>query len=109
MPNDEERRKVARGMRMRAEEGYGFSGFNIAEEVSIYEAEYDDPYKFDDDAWLRLADLIDPAPTSSDTAPTCDRDALLVLAQEMDEQCGPWRDCGKHYASRIREACGETS
>ena len=46
----------------------------------------------------RLADLIEP---------TCDRGALLALADEMDELCGPWHDCGKHYASRIREACGE--
>lgn len=36
-----------------------------------------------------------------------DRDALLALADEMDELCGPWRDCGEHYARRIREACGE--
>ena len=36
-----------------------------------------------------------------------DRDALLELADEMDELCGPWHDCGKHYARRIREACGE--
>ena len=38
---------------------------------------------------------------------TCDRGALLALAEEMDELCGPWHDCGKHYARRIREACGE--
>lgn len=35
-----------------------------------------------------------------------DRDALLELADEMDELCGPWHDCGKHYADRIREALG---
>lgn len=32
--------------------------------------------------------------------------ALLALADEMDELCGPWHDCGKHYARRIREALG---
>lgn len=37
-----------------------------------------------------------------------DRDALLELADEMDELCGPWHDCGKHYARRIREALGVT-
>ena len=36
-----------------------------------------------------------------------DRDALLALADEMNELCGPWRDCGEHYARRIRDACGE--
>lgn len=36
-----------------------------------------------------------------------DRDALLALADEMESLCGPWRDCGEHYARRIREACGE--
>lgn len=35
-----------------------------------------------------------------------DRDALLALADEMDGLCGPWHDCGKHYARRIREALG---
>ena len=39
--------------------------------------------------------------------PFCDREALLALADEMDELCGPWHDCGEHYARRIREACGE--
>lgn len=48
--------------------------------------------------FARLADLIEPS---------IDRDALLALADEMDELCGPWRDCGEHYARRIREACGE--
>lgn len=36
-----------------------------------------------------------------------DRDALLALADEMESLCGPWSDCGKHYAPLIREACGE--
>lgn len=41
--------------------------------------------------------------------PIVDRNALLALADEMDELCGPWHDCGKHYARRIREACGGLS
>ena len=53
----------------------------------------------------RLADLIDPDTTTDTTK--CDREALLALAGEMNERCGPWRDCGEHYARRIREACGE--
>lgn len=35
-----------------------------------------------------------------------DRNALLALADEMDSLCGPWSDCGKHYASRILDALG---
>lgn len=35
-----------------------------------------------------------------------DRDALLALADEMESLCGPWSDCGKHYAPLIREALG---
>lgn len=63
------------------------------------------------------------APTSSDTTSThtdvtatcdvsqsrrsdVDREALLALAEDMDELCGPWHDCGEHYARLIREACG---
>lgn len=45
-----------------------------------------------------LADFIEPS---------CNHDALLALADEMDELCGPWRDCGEYCARRIREACGE--
>lgn len=56
------------------------------------------------DMCARLADLIEPD-TASDTT-KCDREALLALADEMDELCGPWHDCGEHYARRIREACG---
>lgn len=35
-----------------------------------------------------------------------DRDALLALADEMESLCGPWSDCGKHYAPLVREALG---
>ena len=34
--------------------------------------------------YARLADLIEPTPTSSDKAPTCDRDALLALASGLE-------------------------
>lgn len=39
--------------------------------------------------------------------PSCDRDALLELADEMESLCGPWSDCGKYYAPLIRKALGE--
>ena len=67
----------------------------------------------------RLADLIEPAPTSSDTAPTCDREALLALADEMghpikqavwNQTAGVRREhIMAEYARRIREACGEVA
>ena len=63
----------------------------------------------------RLADLIDPGDTDATATPhrrhcdasaTCDRDALLALADEMD---GIYRapDAARWYAKRIREYCGE--
>lgn len=41
-----------------------------------------------------------------ESGPTCDRDALLALAEELER---PMRDGGysKRIARRIREACGE--
>ena len=67
----------------------------------------------------RLADLIEPAPTSSDTVPTCDRDALLALAEDVDEAAAmaTVMDASEgakllaelllDIARRIHEACGE--
>ena len=40
-------------------------------------------------------------------SPMPDVQELMALADEMDELCGPWHDCGEHYARRVREACGE--
>lgn len=37
----------------------------------------------------------------------CDRDELLKLADEMENLCGPWNDCGKYYAPLIRKALEE--
>lgn len=111
MATDEERRRVAE--RMRASAGkYDFCASNIAIDMGIVGSDYSKGYNAHHClAWLRLADLIEPDTTSDTTNPgadttKCDRDALLALADEMDELCGPWRDCGEHYASRIREACG---
>ena len=60
-----------------------------------------------------LADLIDPGDTSQGCRDTvaCDREALLALADEMDERAPyGWysgeRDSLREYASRIREALG---
>lgn len=63
--------------------------------------------------YAALADLIEPTPTSSDTAPTCDREALLALADEMETADPEDLDVAIDYvtecASRIREACGEVA
>ena len=117
MPTDDERRSVAERLR-------GLNG-NIPHVRGVYEAdglaifcddqadyyqicyavagylpaEHMHPCDYEE-LHACLADLIEPAPK-------CDREALLELAGEMDGLCGPWHDCGKHYARRIREACGE--
>lgn len=50
------------------------------------------------DAADRLADLIEPS---------CDRDALLALADKLEEETGPVCGvCMGNTARRIREACG---
>ena len=64
----------------------------------------------------RLADLIDHDTTTDTTkspgvTTKCDRDALLALADEMDERAPyGWysgeRDSLREYARRIREALG---
>lgn len=122
MPTDDERRRVAE--RMRASAGkYDFCASNIAIDMGIVGSDYGEGYNAHHCvAWLRLADLIEPGepvpgeicelvgdgmPECEPLPPIVDRDALLALADEMDGLCGPWHDCGKHYARRIREACGE--
>ena len=51
------------------------------------------------DLFDRLADLIEPS---------CDREALLALADEMEEETGSVCGvCMGKSARRIREACGE--
>ncbi|GEM_PF-3580578 len=62
MITNEDRREVAEEMRQRMREGYNFTSLNIADEIDVNEADYDDPYRFDEDCWKRLADLIEPKP-----------------------------------------------
>ena len=64
----------------------------------------------------RLADLIDPGDMSQGRRDivACDREALLGLAEEMDERAPyGWysgeRDSLRDYAHRIREALGVES
>ena len=93
MVSDDERREVARRLRGQAKK----LGPNMdAPEFAHYTADVIDVnecmtwYEME----LRLADLIEPS---------CDRDALLALADEMTVEKGDiWR-----WSRRIREACGE--
>ena len=92
MATDDERREVARRLREMAEERFDFCAHNVALEIGL-----DDPSDFDDlfdeeheEAWLRLADLIDPPAAAHECVPgecplnvrhdndRIDRDALGV-------------------------------
>ena len=120
MTTDDERREVARRLR-----GLDYSDLRESLICAYLDAlgikGYED--------WVgiahRLADLIDPDTTTDTTkTPTdttkCDRDALLALAEEMEEFGNlPIKNPGIRvlqnddfsrelgYARRIREACGE--
>lgn len=129
MATDDERRRVAE--RMRASAGkYDFCASNIALDMGIVGSDYSEGYNARHRlAWLRLADLIEPAPKCSEAAPKCDREALLALADKMasfsrDSSCPscaasgqPECSCGVECresisysaARRIREACGEVN
>lgn len=105
MPTNEERHTIAEEMRQRMREGYSFSCFNIAEEIGKYEGDYDDPYKFDEDCWNRLADLIEPDKDDiADTSKIVDLDALLMITEEMVKSSERRKIRG--FARRIRKACG---
>lgn len=104
MIGNDERRRIAAKLRACA-------GTEYIEVEELCEAiECIDGFRGDDGepaVWNRLADLVEPS---------CDRDALLALANEME---GWARDGGDGfepvlsragcaaYARRIREACGK--
>ena len=99
MISDNERREVAARLRERA----GRRVLNLGELLWCIGCDDGD----DAAAWNRLADLIEPS---------CDRDALLALADEMQGYADgaasgdgfPYVNAGSlwSYARRIREACG---
>ena len=103
MISDEERREVARRMRMLAAREH----LSIPVLATTIECECSD----DAHLWKRLADLIEPS---------CDREALLALAEELSGnilvvpavygtyQSGYVAAC-QDIARSIREACGEES
>lgn len=103
----EERRDVAQRLReLRSGWSSGECYYTIIHALGLPDTSWEDGGAA---LYARLADLIEPAPTSSDTTPTSDRDALLALADEMDaEGLNGWAgpvNVGE-YARRIREACG---
>ena len=89
--SDTERREVARMLReLPGDSTYPDLIGVIADRDGWYPAA---------DAADRLADLIEPS---------CDRDALLALADELEEETGPVCGvCMGQTARRIREACRE--
>ena len=128
MPTDTERREVARRLRgLRGGWSSGECYYAIIHALGLPDTSREDGGAA---LYARLADLTKPSEPkvrcvaevkvdgerleklAHDAAVELtgiDRDALLALADEMDELCGPWHDCGKHYARRIREACGEVA
>lgn len=109
MVGDTDRREVARRLRE-------LPGDSTYPDLIGVIADHDGWYPAADAA-DRLADLIEPVERmclyyDADTNHCCydtqliDRDAMLELADEMESLCGPWSDCGKHYAPLIREALG---
>lgn len=90
MPTDTERREVARRLR----KAIGLTGF--AEELGFNWTD-DSDWVWNDVSNL-VADLIEPS---------CDRDALLALADELEQEPGPVCGvCMGKTARRIREALG---
>ena len=62
-PTDEERREVASEMRQRGYEGYLFVSAPVALELGVDIDDYGEDFdSFSEDAWNRLADLIEPEP-----------------------------------------------
>ena len=112
MPTDDERREMAR--RLRNVEMHAIPDARIADNPMTVEfiaaaVFYDLPYVRG--LFARLADLIDPDTTK---APACDRDALLALADAMEDHASDvsaghnyvdQRDLND-YARLIREALG---
>ena len=111
----DERKRAATLCREFAAEGTFFGTGALVEVVNVR-------FPFNGTCWTKLANLIDPepteGPTSCDKAQTCDRDALLALAEEIDRKSDdgtvnpdPTRPIASSLdlfgsARRIREAVG---
>ena len=116
---DDERREVAARLREFSKDRWSLTvgGNSATIRYAISDIVFGDKkYHSGVDLLDRLADLIEPS---------CDRDALLALAEEMEagprrERCLVAPDCSdcaghcserlsEYYARRIREACGEVA
>ena len=100
-PTDEERREAASEMRHRGREGYYFDGRTIALEIGIDIDEYDEDYDFfSEDAWNRLADLVEPAPER-----TCRAEVRRRDDEDMSWACLVCSACGEklHYREIVTE------
>ena len=103
MVTDDERREVTRRLRNAEKHAIPYARISdnpMTAEFIAAAVFYDLPYVRE--LFSRLADLIEP---------TCDRDALLALADALEaESLAGWAsgpvNVGE-YACRIREACGE--
>lgn len=119
MPTDDERRRVVERLREMSEWSGEVDCAEWGERVLnlLFRAGDDCT---DGEYYARLVDLIEPAPKCSEAAPKCDRDALLALADEIEDRAAPdmglngdttpaWYAAArmKNVARRIREACGE--
>lgn len=118
MVTDIERRKAAENLR--AMDIDSFSSYS--EEAEAVEKALGIWEDYDVNIWLYIADLIDPPRgcpcydsaehrCSFHDAPAVDRDALLVLADELEDNDVTYSVSTQYvlddYARRIREACGE--
>lgn len=107
---DEERRFVAAALR--AYDGRGADADTIGEVTAIVIGAGDAGGWSWKEIYDRLADLIEPAcdKGEKDIQPnvTCDREALLALVDELEEETGSVCGvCMGKTALRIREACEE--
>ena len=114
MATDDERRRVAERLREKGIRFYSPSSWDaLGEALGI------DGPRNSDAVCASLADLIEPGDMSHGCRDTvaCDREALLALADELDEFA--WKGKASdgwtasvvltinRYTDRIREACGE--
>ena len=123
MPTDSERRKVAKRLLGLDSDDWSCHAQELEAIYTAVECNYGHRHQ-SQELHERLADLIDPDDAQSrDVTKTVDRDALLALADEMGEMpqcdicpvttsCTEYADgCAgamlRHYARRIRKACGE--
>ena len=106
MIRDEERREVARRLRSFVTDASVYADVDacrVLHSIGLFYKDIDRIYFSGFDV-ARLADLIEPS---------CDRDALLALADEIVAIAGTYPKKGStsplliRFARRIREACGE--